>query len=101
MLAEEGWPRLPDAVSANPQGGLYVNRNRSWSGRGSVFVTMAGSDLRYRITCGANRIHSDRYHPVLVVTGFTAFEQRLDVARDESRARLIVQIDPRPIPREP
>jgi hypothetical protein len=33
---------------------------------------------------------------MLVVTGLAAFEQRLDIARDESRARVIAQIDPRP-----
>ena len=37
-----------------------------------------------------------RYHPVLVVPGLAALEQRLDIARDKSRARLIAQIDPRP-----
>ena len=33
---------------------------------------------------------------MLVVPGLAAFEQRLDVTRDKSRARLIAQIDPRP-----
>jgi hypothetical protein len=33
---------------------------------------------------------------VLVVTGLAALEQWLDVARDESRARLIAEVDPRP-----
>ena len=36
-----------------------------------------------------------RYHPLLL-SGLAALEQRFDIARDESRARLIAQIDPRP-----